>query len=46
MEKMLQFRPDKRITIEEALADKYFDDIRDPEFETAAKVPTNIEFDE
>ena len=33
MEKMLLFNPQKRITIEQALADPYFDDIRDEEME-------------
>ena len=45
MEKMLEFKPDKRITIEEALADPFFDDIRLEEMEITAEVPADFEFD-
>ena len=41
MEKMLQFDPNKRITIKVALADSYFDDIRDEEMEMDAEVNPN-----
>ena len=38
MEKMLQFDPNKRITIKEALADSYFDDIRDKDMEMDVEI--------
>ena len=46
MQRMLQFNPAKRITIEEALSDPYFDDIRDENLETAdLQVGMDLAFD-
>jgi mitogen-activated protein kinase 1/3 len=45
MEKMLLFDPRRRVTLEEGLADSYFDDIRDLERERDAEVPADFEFE-
>ena len=41
---MLVFNPKKRIAIEDALADAYFDPIRDPEFDVNDLEPDPIDF--
>lgn len=45
MERMLLFDPRKRISVTEALASPYFDDIRDPSKELDAEVPADFEFE-
>lgn len=46
MKRMLEFNPEKRITIKEALKMPYFDDIRSHEFEKDAEHPAYIKFDD
>ena len=45
MEKMLVFNPHTRMTIEQALADCYFDDIRDEDMERNAESGAQFLFD-
>jgi mitogen-activated protein kinase 1/3 len=45
MEKMIIFNSSKRITCEEALADPYFDAIRDTIKERKAEIPADFEFE-
>jgi len=45
IDRMLQFNPNNRITVNEALANSYFDDIREPEKEINADIPADFEFE-
>ena len=45
MERMLVFDPRRRLTLEEALASPYFDEVRDLERERNAEVPADFEFE-
>eukprot|EP00808_Paulinella_micropora_P015017 g2275.t1 len=45
IEKMLQFNPKKRITIEQALEHPYLEKMRDPQAERKCPKPFNFEFD-
>jgi serine/threonine protein kinase len=46
MNRMLEFNPEKRITIKEALKTPYFDDVRLHELEKEAEHPAYIKFDD
>lgn len=46
IESMLQFDPRKRITIEEAISHRYFDDIRNLAKEVCADLKINLEFED
>ena len=43
--KMLEFHPERRITVEEALAHPYLASLHDPTVEPASEEPTPFEFD-
>jgi mitogen-activated protein kinase 1/3 len=46
MERMLQFNPKKRITVNEALAHPYFEKLHDPETEPECKQPFDFQFEQ
>jgi len=46
MERMLQFNPKKRITVNEALAHPYFEKLHDPETEPECKAPFDFQFEQ
>lgn len=45
IDRMLQFNPNNRLTVNEALGNAYFDEIREPEKETNADIPADFEFE-
>lgn len=46
LQKMLILNPDKRITVDEALAHPYFDNLHIPELETTCEKPFSLDVDD
>jgi len=46
MERMLQFNPKKRITVNEALAHPYFEKLHDQDTEPECKMPFDFQFEQ